>query len=114
MKINGIKFLLALIISALISFSFYSFNHTSNRNLLAFGSLLILTMTLGMIIAVSVKKPRTGMLLKTTAIVFFLLGLICNISFSAFLFTPPSYIIVSGILISVYLLIVYSLQHEKY
>ena len=65
------------------------------------------------LIPLSFKQPRTTINVKTLSGIFFLLGLILNILSSALKLKVPIYIITSGLLFLVYLLVSYSIARQK-
>ena len=113
MKLDFIKTIIAIAVSGLIAYSFFAFNTSVNKDLLTFGSLFFLIITLTMTIGVSFTLPRTTSLIRTVSAIFFGLALISNIVFSFMDFKEASYIIVNGILFLIYGLISYSIGKAK-
>jgi hypothetical protein len=113
MKINPIKSIIAICISGLISFGFFSFQDTENKNLICIGSFLFLSLTLLFSFSISFSLPRTTTIIRTVSVLFFALALISNLIFSFFNFSTPIYLIVNGIAILIYALIAYSICSAK-
>jgi hypothetical protein len=113
MKLNTIPSLIALIISALIAYSFYHFHTGENKDLLSLGSFIFIAITLLFLIGIRYTLPRTTTMIATVSGIFFVLSLISNLTFSFSTISTPLYVIVNGILMMVYLYIVYSVQKAK-
>jgi ABC-type glycerol-3-phosphate transport system permease component len=68
MKLDFIKTIIAIAVSGLIAYSFFAFNTSVNKDLLTFGSLFFLIITLTMTIGVSFTLPRTTSLIRTLSV----------------------------------------------
>jgi len=113
MKVNFIKSVIAIAVSGLIAYGFYSFHNSENKLLLSVGSFAFLTLTLLLTIGISFDFPRTSTNVRTVSVIFFLVALTSNFIFSFFSFSVPLYIIANGILILLYTLITYSIAKAK-
>ena len=113
MKVNYIPALIAVAISLLITYGMYSFHSGENKILISCGSGLVSAITLLMTIGVSFELPRTEINVRTVSGVFFVIGLIENIIFLFLNFSTPMYVITTGILMSVYILIAYQITMAK-
>jgi hypothetical protein len=60
MKLNFITSIIAIALSLLIAYGFYSFHNNENKILLSAGSFVFLTSTLVMTIGASFELPRTN------------------------------------------------------
>jgi hypothetical protein len=110
MKINWFLACIALIIAGLIAFGFYSGNlGGSYRLLITIGSGISFLITLCGILALSSDHGGT-VNIKVTSVLFFIGLLIEHIifSFAGIRLTP--YIIITGILILLYVLICYAVM----
>jgi hypothetical protein len=109
MKINLVFLFIALAISALVGYGFFAWNGGEPYQLLvAIGSGLTIFLPLGGLLALSSSGRGIVGNIRALSVVFFLLEIIVNIIFSVVNMTAPTaYIIVNGILILVYILIVY-------
>jgi hypothetical protein len=112
MKINPFLTLIALAIAGLGAFGFFSANaDESHRLLITIGAGLSLFITLGGALALS--SPNGGTLnIKVTSILFFIALLIEHLvfNFTAIRLTP--YIIITGILLLVYVLVCYAVTRS--
>ena len=110
MKVNVVFLVIALAIAGLIGYAFYSTNKgEANCVLLAIGSGCMIAASLSSSLAVSFKgRGGTGNI-KIVSVLFLLVFLISNIVFGFTGVSVPAYIIVNGLLLLVYILIVYSL-----
>jgi hypothetical protein len=113
MKVNFIKSIIAIAVSALIAYGFYSFHDSENKLLLSVGSFMFVAITLLLTIGISFDLPRTSTNVRTVSAIFFLVALASNIIFSFVSFSVPLYIILNGILILIYTLITYSITKAK-
>lgn len=113
MKIDLVRTIVSIGISALIAYGFYSFYEDTNRLLLTYGSLIGLSLTLLWSLGVNLPRPRTTTVVRTISAAFFVVFLISNLVFSFLNFTIPAYAIVNGILMLLYILISYSIASEK-
>lgn len=113
MKFNLIPFVISLFLSALLAYGLYSLSSDANKLLLSIGSFMFFIMTLGFMIGISFDSGRTAANAKIVAGIFFVTFLIVNSVFSIIGFSLPAFLITNGILLSVYLLIEYSLQKSN-
>jgi hypothetical protein len=109
MKINWVLACISLAITGLIAFGFYS--GTSNdpyQLLITIGSGLSFLITLGGLLALS--SPHGGTVnLKVVSVLFFIGLLIEQIIFSFIGVKLAPYVIITGILIMVYVLVCYGI-----
>jgi hypothetical protein len=113
MKINFIKTVIAICVSGLIAYGFYSFHETDNKLLLSIGSFVFLSLTLLFTLSISFSLPRTTTMIRTVSGIFFAIAFVSNLLFSFFNFSTPIYIIINGIAIMAYALIAYSISRAK-
>jgi hypothetical protein len=113
MKINFVPTIIAIAVSLLISYGLYSFNSTQNKILLSAGSFMFLATALVMTIGISFELPRTTTNVRAVSGLFFTIALIGNLIFTFINFSIPSYVIINGILLLVFLLIAYSINKAK-
>ena len=110
MKIKVIPLIIVLGISAIIAYGLFSFCKNDNALLLAIIGGIMLFVTLAATFGVSFEPHRTSVNIKVTSIVFFLLALISNVIFAFVHFSVPLYVIVNGIILLLWLLIVYGIN----
>jgi hypothetical protein len=112
MRINPIFALIALAISVLAGYGFYSWNGgESYRLLAAIGGGLTIFLPLGGLFALSSGGRGTVSNIRALSSVFLVVEIIINIIFSVVnMATPTAYIITNGILILVYILISYAVS----
>ena len=113
MKIDFIKTSVALGISILIAYGFYSFNHSENTQLLVFTSFIELLLSSFLVLGLKFELKRTTTNIRVVVSIFFVVFLVSNIVFSFFNFFKPFYIIINGLLILTCVLIVYSIFKAK-
>ena len=113
MKINFVQTIIAIALSLLISYGLYSFHNSENKMLLSAGSFLFLALTLIITIGASFELPRTTTNVKVVSGIFFGVALISNLIFTFIKFSVPSYVIINGILLLVFILIAYSINRAK-
>ena len=99
--------------SLLIVYGLYNFNGSENKILLSAGSFVFLATTLVMTIGTSFEFPRTTTNIRVVSGIFFAVALISNLIFTFINFSVPSYVIINGILVLVFILIIYSINKAK-
>lgn len=114
MKINIIPTIIAAAISALIAYALYAFCKTEGQELLlSIGGGVCVFLPLAATFGVRFKEGRTSVNTSVIGLVFFLLLLISHGIFAFVHFTTPSYIIINGILLLVFIGITYSIAKAK-
>ena len=113
MKINFVQTIIAIVLSLLIAYGLYSFHDSENKILLSTGSFVFIATTLVLSIGISFQLPRTTINTKVISGIFFAVALISNLIFTFIKFTVPSYVIINGILLLVFILIAYLINKSK-
>lgn len=113
MKINFVQTIIAIAVSLLIAYGLYCFHDSENKILLSTGSFVVLAVTLIITIGASFELPRTTTNIRVVSGIFFAITLISNLIFLFINFSVPSYIIINGILLLVFILIAYSINKAK-
>ena len=113
MKVNFVQTIIAIAVSLLIAYGLYSFHDSENKILLSAGSFVFLATALVMTIGASFELPRTTTNIRVVSGIFFAIALISNLIFAFINFSVPSYVIINGILLLVFILIVYSINRAK-
>jgi hypothetical protein len=122
MKVNIVQVFIAIAICLLIAYGFYALhgneykillNGNEHRILLSCGSFLFLVSTLITAIGIRFSQSRTTINIRVVSGIFFFIALISNIIFSLFQFSNPTYILTNGILLFIFILIVYSISKTK-
>tara|TARA_B110000444_G_scaffold43260_1_gene39133 strand:+ start:326 stop:679 length:354 start_codon:yes stop_codon:yes gene_type:complete len=112
MKINWITTLTALCISLLITYGFYSFlpieKNTALHNVTISFSFIFIFITFVLSIGVSFPERRTTVVVRTSSLIFFCIGILSLILLTYFNSTIPFLIIFFGILLLIYFLIIYA------
>ncbi len=113
MKINFVTTIIAAAISLLITYGFYSLQESENKMLLCGGSFIFLSTTLILAIGTSFELPRTTTNIRVVSGIFFVIALLSNLIFTFINFSLPSYTIMNGILLLVFVLLIYSINRAK-
>jgi len=109
-KINAVQTIIAIAISALFAYGFYSFHLFSDTKiLLSAGSFLFLAATLTLAIGTRFQQPRTTANIRVVAGIFFVVAFVSNLSFLFMRFSTPTYIIINGILLLIFVSITYTI-----
>lgn len=108
MKFNFLLVFIALAISALLSYGFY----TANSNeifylLITVGSGISLFLTLSGVLGIKSKVNGFTANIKVVSGIFFVLFLVSNIIFTFTKIAIAPYIIVNGVLVLIYILLLY-------
>lgn len=114
MRINVLYSIIAVCISALVAYGFYSFCRSENQCLMAIGGFLFIGFPLFLAMGVSSPARRSTVNMKVLAVVFFLIALAVNILFACLShFSIPLYIILNGITALIFFLIYHSVYSTK-
>ena len=113
MKINFLQTIIALAMSLLFAYGLFSFHAFENKLLLGAGSFVFLSTTLILTMGANFEFPRTTTNVRVVSGVFFIIALISNLIFTFIDFSTPSYIIISGLLLLVFISIAYSIIKSK-
>jgi len=110
MKINFVQAFIAIALSALIAYGLYSFHNGGNKILLCAGSFVFLSVSLILSFGINFEQSRTTTNIRVLSGFFFTIALIINLLFNFISFSVASYIVTNGILLLIYILIVYSIN----
>jgi hypothetical protein len=113
MRINLVKSAIAIGVCGLIAFGFYRFHDGENKSLLSLGSFLFSVVTLLWTIGINFEFPKTTTMIRTVSGIFFFVALLSNFLFSFSDFSAPLYVIVNGVIMLIYVLIVYTISKAK-
>ena len=108
-QIKFFQLIIAIAISALISFGFYSMDIEENKLLITIGGFVFFAVTLACTIGIRFETAGVSTNVRVLSSIFFVVGLLSHVVFSFFSSSIPLYVIVNGILILIYALIVNSL-----
>ncbi|GHT99097.1 hypothetical protein FACS1894142_6310 [Spirochaetia bacterium] len=110
MKINPVLLIIALAIAALAAFGFYSANNgEAFRWLITAGAGLSLFVTLSGVLAFSADGGGGTVNIKVTSVLFFIALLVEHIIFSLAGVALTPYVIITGILLLLFVLISYAI-----
>ncbi|MBP7509192.1 MAG: hypothetical protein KA807_15375 [Prolixibacteraceae bacterium] len=113
MKVNFIRTILAIGISALVAYGFNLFIIGENKILLTIGSFILFVVTLLFTIGINFTLSRTTTNIRVVSTIFFAISILVNLSFSIAPFKVEWYIIFSGLILLIYLLIIYSIFNKR-
>lgn len=116
MKVNLVFTTISLIISVLIAYALYELCKVEveeARWLLTILGGVSVFVTFGLTVAVKFEDTRKSVNIKTLGGIFTVLLIACNFIFALVVFKIPTYVIVVGLLLSLFMLIVYSIHNEK-
>ena len=113
MKINIVTSIIAIAISALIVYGFYSFTEDPTRIILCVGSLITSVTTLLGAMGIKLKDSRAGINIHVLSYVLFFILLLGNITFSFINFSIPLYVIINGGTFLIYILLFYYIFKAK-
>lgn len=110
MKIKIIPSIISALIAALSGYAIFTYAVVENNNLLGVGSAITMTLTLLGVFGFSLERKRKAINIHIVSGIFNALFLIISIVF-AFLhnFSGPTYLIINGILLLIWLLITYGI-----
>jgi hypothetical protein len=105
-QVKFFQLIIAIAMSALISFGFYSMDIESNKLLIAIGGFVFFAITLACTIGIQFETAGVSTNVRVLSSIFFVVGLVSHVVFSFFSSSVPLYVIVNGIVLLVYALIV--------
>lgn len=115
MKVNTFTTILSFALAGLIAFFLSFYVAGENKWLLGIGSFLTLAISMSGTVSLSFDYDRTTMLTSTTSGVFFALLLASQIVFVVMdAFLLPTYVLVTGGMTLLYVLIVYGIYRSKH
>lgn len=113
MKCNPFLTIIAIALSALIAYAFFSLNNCEYALLLSLCSFSMLASSNILLLGVSYEKQGTIVNAKILSGIFSCLFFISNLIFSFFNFTIAPYIIVNGIVYLSFFIAIYSVVKAK-
>ena len=114
MKVNIVPAIIAAAVSALLAYGLYALCHAAGQEtLLALGGFVCLFLPMATAIAVRFPEGRTSTNTAVLGWVFFFVLLISHAVFAFVQFAPPSYIIINGILLLIFLGVTYAVAKAK-
>ena len=113
MKVDPIKLIISLALSAIIAYGLYHFNRGDFSLVLTIGSFIFLGILSGTISGVGLTNRRASTNVKVLAGVFYPLALVVNIIFMFVNFTVPIYVIVNGLFLLIFISLAYSIGKAK-
>ena len=114
MKINTFTTILALFLAAIISYFLSTYQVAINKLVLGIGCFIGLFLSSALIFSVSFEYDRTTTLTRTSSTVFFILYLSSQIFFAITNFILPTYILINGSLVILFILIIYGIAKSKH
>ena len=114
MKLDVVKSLIAVAISALLAYACYEIcDYEHLQWIIAIGSFLTLGVPLILALGIAIHRERSSTMLKALAWVVFLVEFIVNGIFVFYDFTVPVYIIINGLILLIFALIYNSIYRTK-
>lgn len=113
MKTDPVKLIIALAISALLSFGLYQLCEVETQRIWVLCcSFLFLAVTSCFTLGCSLAS-RGSLMLKTFSGIFFLVGILFHLLYAVFVFNQTLFLITDGLLLLIYLLIAQSIYKSK-
>ena len=114
MKLDVVKSLIAVAISALLAYACYEIcDYERLKWVIAAGVFVSIGIPMMLALGVSSKQERSSVMLKTLSWVVILIETISNSVFVFFDFSIPVYIIVNGLILLIFALIYNSIYRTK-
>lgn len=114
MRAHPLNLLIAVLISALLTYAMTNVDANTIKGSFAVGSFILLSSTLGTVIGLEFYNGRTAVNFKVLAGTYFVLGLALQIVFCFGLFSQTSYIVTNGVAFLSFVLFanaLYSIRH---
>ncbi len=112
MKVNIVTTLIALLISALIAYAFYAYSPEEMKIMVTIGGFICVASTLVCAMGIQLEEG-TSANMRITAVLGFIVLLISNIVCAASGVTTPVYVITNGIILLLFILLVYLIVRSK-
>jgi hypothetical protein len=114
MKLDIVKSLIAVAISALLAYACYEIcDYEHVQWVISAGAFVSIGIPMLLALGVSSQQERSSVMLKTLSWVFLLIEMVSNGVFVFFDFSVPVYIIVNGLILLTFLLIYNSIYNTK-
>ena len=114
MKVDVLKSVIALGISALLAYACYEIcDHGSLKMTIATGAFVALAIPSLLAMGLSPKQERRAVVLKTLSWSFFIIEILTNAIFAFCKFSTPTFIIINGIIILLFVVIYSSIFKAK-
>jgi len=109
MKPNPIFLSISTAVAGLLAYCNFSIANSEQALVLAIGSFIMLSITLGTAMGTSFEAERSGVSVKIIAFVFFFLSMITNLVFAFTGFSNPVFIITNGLEFLLFIFIAYGI-----
>ena len=114
MKLDIVKSLIAVAISALLAYACYEIcDYERLQWVIAVGSFVSIGIPMMLALGVSSQQERSSVMLKTLSWVLLLIEIVSNGVFSFFDFSIPVYVIVNGLILLIFALTYNSIYRTK-
>ena len=113
MKVHAVNLLIAIAVSILLTYGIVSVDANVLKGAVGLGSFIFLVSTLTMAIGVSFGNPRVGVNVKLVSMIFFAIALCLNLMFAFISFSQTTYIITSGVIFFLYVLVANSIFEAR-
>lgn len=114
MKINSFLIVISFLLTAMISFSVFSYSQESTMILSTVVSSITYLSYLGGLLAVKFEDQRGNVLKTTTSIVFLIINIFLTFIFLKFNYSIPLFILINGSVLLIYYSILYFFVKAKY
>jgi hypothetical protein len=105
MKIHPLNCLIAVLIGALLTYGITAIDANTMKITIGIGCFVFLATTLSGGVGISFAHSRAGVNVRLVSVVFFAIGLLLNLCFAMLAPHQTGYIITSGVLFLLYILI---------
>jgi hypothetical protein len=113
MKTNTSFTIISVILSALISYGFYTYAFEESRILMTIGSFITMIVPLIFMLSIQFELPRTTLNIRAVSSVFLIFFIILNFLGVIVNLSMPLYIISSGILLCIFLILLTSINRAR-
>jgi hypothetical protein len=114
MKVNKFPLILAFLLASIIAYFFSTYHSNDSVLVIGIGAFLVLFITAASAMSISFDFQRTTTLTKTVSALFFVFFLVSQIVFTHTAFNFPTYILVNGCLLILFLLVIFSIVKSKH
>jgi len=104
-RIHPVNILVAIVVGALLTYGITAFDANTMKLTIGVGSFVFMASTLGAAFGVTFENGRSGVNIRVVGTLFFVMAVALNLAFATLGLSQTSYIVTSGILFLVFVLV---------
>lgn len=113
MKVHPVNMLVAITIGALLTYGMTAIDANTMKFTIGIGSFIFMGATLGTAFGVTFENARSGVNIRVVSTLFFLVAVALNLAFALLGLSQTSYVVTSGILFLVFVLVANAIHGSR-